>query len=154
MIGKLDKILRLLGGASLALVFLVILTQVAMRYIFQSVPFFMEEVARYLCIWGVFAGVTCSIIHNSHIRVDLLQQFFSRSTGKLLSLFLELVSLCLYTIIAVFGFKLTFFLHVEKSIGMGLPLSVPVAAIPIFFTLASIIALVRIWRICMRWRKP
>ena len=154
MIGKLDKILRLLGGASLALVFLVILTQVAMRYIFQSVPFFMEEVARYLCIWGVFAGVTCSIIHNSHIRVDLLQQFFSRSTGKLLSLFLELVSLCLYAIIAVFGFKLTFFLHAEKSIGMGLPLSVPVAAIPIFFTLASIIALVRIWRICMRWRKP
>ena len=143
MINKLDKTLRIVAGASLALVFLVILAQVAMRYLFQSVPFFMEEAARYLCIWGVFSGVTSAIIHGTHIRVGVVQQYVSRMTGKWPGLFLELVSLCLYALVAVYGFKLMLFLHVEKSIAMGIPLSVPVAAIPVFFTFASIISLAR-----------
>ena len=146
MIDKLDKTLRIVAGASLALVFLVILAQVAMRYLFQSVPFFMEEAARYLCIWGVFSGVTSAIIHGTHIRVGVVQQYFFRMTGKSPGLFLEFVSLCLYGILAVYGFKLTLFLQVEKSIAMGIPLSIPVAAIPLFFTVASIISLARIYK--------
>ena len=146
MIDKLDRTLRIVAGASLVLVFLVILTQVAMRYLFQSVPFFMEEAARYLCIWGVFSGVTSAIIHGTHIRVGIVQQFFSRKTGISLVPFLEFVSLCLYALVALHGFKLMLFLHVEKSIAMGIPLSVPVAAIPVFFTFASIISLARIYK--------
>ena len=146
MIDGLDKTLRFIAGASLALVFLVILAQVAMRYLFQSVPFFMEEAARYLCTWGVFSGLTSAIIHGTHIRVGVVQQYFSRRTGSRPGLFLEFVSLCLYALVAVYGFKLVLFLHVEKSIAMGIPLSVPVAAIPVFFTFASFISIARISR--------
>ena len=142
--GRLDQALRVIAGASLALVFLAILLQVAMRYLLQSTPFFLEEAARYFCIWGVFSGVGCGIIHRTHIRVGALQQFFPRLAGKSLALLLECLCLCLYALVAVYGYKLMLFLHVEKSIAMGLPLSVPVAAIPVFFTVAAIISMARI----------
>lgn len=144
MIGRLDQALRVVAGASLALVFLVIIVQVAMRYLLQSVPFFMEEAARYLCTWGVFSGVASAIVHGTHIRVGVLQHFFDRLTGNSFGLFLELISFCLYALVAVYGFKLALFLHLEKSIAMGIPLSVPVAAIPVFFTVASVVSIVRI----------
>ena len=142
MIGKLDKALQFIAGASLALVFLVILSQVAMRYLLQSVPFFMEEAARYLCIWGVFAGVASAVYHGAHIRVTVLQDRLGRA-GKPVGLLLEFVCFCLYVLVAVSGFKLALFLHLEKSIAMGIPLSVPVAALPVFFTAAAILAIAR-----------
>lgn len=144
VIGRLDRALRITAGASLALVFLVIVVQVAMRYLLQSVPFFMEEAARYLCTWGVFSGVASAVVHGAHIRVGVLQHFFDRLTGNSFGLFLELTSFCLYALVAVYGFKLALFLHLEKSIAMGIPLSVPVAAIPVFFTVASVVSIVRI----------
>ena len=143
MIDKLDKTLRMIAGASLALVFLVIIIQVAMRYLLQSVPFFMEEVARYLCIWGVFAGVVAAVIHGTHIRVTVLQDRLGKA-AKPLGLLLECVCLCLYVLVTVYGFKLMLFLHAEKSIAMGVPLSVPVAAIPVFFTIASLVSGARV----------
>lgn len=149
MINKLDKALHLISATCLALVFIIILLQVVMRYVFQFVPFFIEESARYLCIWGVLAGMTASILHRTHIRVDLLQQMLHGKINKSLSLFLELVSLCLYLTFAVLGYKLTLFLHIEKSIGLGLPLSIPAAAIPFFFTLAVVASLVNI---CQLWK--
>ena len=154
MIGRLDQALRVVAGASLALVFLVIIVQVAMRYLLQSVPFFMEEAARYLCTWGVFSGVASAIVHGTHIRAGVLQHFFDRLTGNSFGLFLELICFCLYALVAVYGFKLALFLHLEKSIAMGIPLSVPVAAIPVFFTVASIVSLIRILTRFNRRLKP
>ena len=144
LVGKLDRALRVVAGTGLALVFLVILLQVVMRYVLQSVPFFMEEAARYLCAWGVFSGAASAIVHGAHIRVGVLQHFFDHLTGNRFGLFLESTCFCLYALVAVYGFKLALFLHLEKSIALGIPLSIPVAAIPVFFTAACIISVARI----------
>ncbi len=144
MIEMLDRTLRLLAGASLALVFLIIIIQVAMRYVFQTVPFFMEEAARYLCIWGVFSGMASAIVHSAHIRVGVLRDIFNRLTGNSFGLFLESICFFLYALVAGYGFKLMQFLHIEKSIALGIPLSIPVSAIPVFFTAAAIISIARI----------
>lgn len=142
VIEKLDRALRIIAGASLALVFLVILLQVAMRYLLQSVPFFMEEAARHVCAWGVFAGVASAIFHGTHIRVSILQDRL-RKAGKPIGLVLEAACLCLYVLVAVSGLQLALFLHAEKSIAMGIPLSVPVAAIPVFFSAAAVLCVAR-----------
>ena len=92
VIEKLDRALRVIAGASLALVFLVIILQVAMRYLLQSVPFFMEEAARYLCAWGIFAGVASAIFHGTHIRVAVLQNRL-RKAGRPIRLLLEFTCL-------------------------------------------------------------
>ena len=142
-LARLDQALRIIAGASLALVFLLIIVQVLMRYLLHTVPFFMEEAARYLCIWGVFSGVASGIYQGTHIRVTILQRLFCKA-GKSLALLLEGSCAGLYALLAVSGYKLALFLHLERSIAMGIPLSVPAAALPVFFTAACIIAMVRV----------
>ena len=143
-IERLDRALRVIAGAGLALVFLVIILQVAMRYLLQSVPFFMEEAARYLCTWGVFAGVASAIFHGAHIRVAVLQDRL-RKAGRPIGLLLEFACLCLYALVAVSGLQTG---AVPARLRRVSPWAsrclIPVAAIPVFFTAAAILSVARI----------
>jgi C4-dicarboxylate transporter DctQ subunit len=143
------SIFQFISGACMVLIFSVMLAQVIMRYVFGSVPFFVEEVSRYLLIWGVLAGIAVSIWNGSHLRVDLLLQIAPRIMRTPLQFFLAMTTLAVYLIFAVYGFKLVLFLHAERSISMGLPLSVPSAAIPLFFGAAAVHAAVQLFR-CLR----
>lgn len=54
----LDKICRSAAVGFLSLMLLLVLFQVLARYIFQSVPVWTEEAARYCMIWGGLFGAT------------------------------------------------------------------------------------------------
>jgi TRAP-type transport system small permease protein len=54
----LDKICRTASIGFLSLMLLLVLFQVLARYIFQSVPVWTEEAARYCMIWGGLFGAT------------------------------------------------------------------------------------------------
>ena len=55
---RLDKICRTASIGFLSLMLLLVLFQVLARYIFQSVPVWTEEAARYCMIWGGLFGAT------------------------------------------------------------------------------------------------
>ena len=57
---KLDKICRTASVGFLSLMLLLVLFQVLARYIFQSVPVWTEEAARYCMIWGGLFGATAA----------------------------------------------------------------------------------------------
>ncbi len=57
---RLDKICRMASIGFLSLMLLFVLFQVLARYIFQSVPVWTEEAARYCMIWGGLFGATVS----------------------------------------------------------------------------------------------
>ena len=54
----LDRICRKVSIAFLSLMLLLVLFQVLARYIFQAVPVWTEEAARYCMIWGGLFGAT------------------------------------------------------------------------------------------------
>ena len=54
----IDKICRTASIGFLSLMLLLVLFQVLARYIFQSVPVWTEEAARYCMIWGGLFGAT------------------------------------------------------------------------------------------------
>ena len=54
----LDKFCRTASIGFLSLMLLLVLFQVLARYIFQSVPVWTEEAARYCMIWGGLFGAT------------------------------------------------------------------------------------------------
>jgi TRAP-type C4-dicarboxylate transport system permease small subunit len=54
----LDKICRTASIGFLSLMLLLVLFQVLARYVFQSVPVWTEEAARYCMIWGGLFGAT------------------------------------------------------------------------------------------------
>jgi len=55
---RLDKVCRTVSIGFLSLMLLLVLFQVLARYIFQSVPVWTEEAARYCMIWGGLFGAT------------------------------------------------------------------------------------------------
>ena len=55
---RIDKICRAASIGFLSLMLLLVLFQVLARYIFQSVPVWTEEAARYCMIWGGLLGAT------------------------------------------------------------------------------------------------
>jgi len=54
----LDKFCRVAAVGFLSLMLLLVLFQVLARYIFQAVPVWTEEAARYCMIWGGLFGAT------------------------------------------------------------------------------------------------
>ncbi len=56
----LDKICRASSIGFLGLMLLLVLFQVLARYIFQTVPVWTEEAARYCMVWGGLLGATIS----------------------------------------------------------------------------------------------
>jgi TRAP-type C4-dicarboxylate transport system permease small subunit len=54
----LDRFCRIAAGGFLTVMLLLILFQVVARYIFQSVPVWTEEMARWCMVWGGLLGAT------------------------------------------------------------------------------------------------
>ena len=65
----LDKICRTASIGFLSLMLLLVLFQVLARYIFQSVPVWTEEAARYCMIWGGLFGATVAFRSDKDPRL-------------------------------------------------------------------------------------
>lgn len=65
----LDKICRKVSIAFLSLMLLLVLFQVLARYIFQTVPVWTEEAARYCMIWGGLFGATVAFYGDRDPRL-------------------------------------------------------------------------------------
>jgi TRAP-type C4-dicarboxylate transport system permease small subunit len=65
----IDKICRSAAVGFLSLMLLLVLFQVLARYIFQSVPVWTEEAARYCMIWGGLFGATVAFHGDTDPRL-------------------------------------------------------------------------------------
>lgn len=67
-IGSLEAIMVI----CISIMFLLVLINVLMRFIFNSGIDIAEELPRFLFVWMIFIGAVVAIKDQSHIRVDLL----------------------------------------------------------------------------------
>jgi TRAP-type C4-dicarboxylate transport system permease small subunit len=65
----LDRFCRLTAVGFLAVMLILVLLQVVARYIFQSVPVWTEEAARYCMVWGGLLGATVAFRADSEPRL-------------------------------------------------------------------------------------
>lgn len=66
-IGSLEAIMVI----CISIMFLLVLINVLMRFIFNSEIDIAEELPRFLFVWMIFIGAVVAIKDQSHIRVDL-----------------------------------------------------------------------------------
>lgn len=69
------RILTAVACLMLAATVTLTLLQVGLRTFFNNPQSWAEEVGRYLFVWITFLGAAVGYAHNSHIRVDLIDQF-------------------------------------------------------------------------------
>ena len=89
------KILRNLDVAVsavfLSVTVLVVITNVILRYVFQSGLFWVEEVATVSFIWSVFVGAAAAYRLKAHIGIDLVTRLFSERVREIVSIVISLM---------------------------------------------------------------
>ena len=127
----------LLTGA----MFLLIFTQVLLRYVFLKPLSWSEEAARYLMIWIICMAASEAYATGAHVGVSFLKNCLSPGKKKWLNVFIHGAVSILMAVIAYFGFSLSLSLNDQNSSALDLPMSWPYLAVPVGALLILIQAL-------------
>jgi TRAP-type transport system small permease protein len=144
----LERVVGLIASAALAIVTVIILTQVFYRYLLGSSFSWAEELARYLIVWISFVLLGLAFNKNELLSLDLVVSFFPRNIRKLLDSISHCLILFFLIYIIKYGSILANFEMGQKSAAMSIPMGYIYAAIPvgsIIMALFVLRSLFRIW---------
>lgn len=131
MMGRLVRIVEMALAAILAAMALLVIYQVAARYLFNRPPGWTEELARFLQVWLVMLGAPICLRRGMHLAVDYLGARLAPATRRgvqcLVFLFVAVFSLTL----TVYGFRLLDVAAMQRSPALGISMVWPYLAVPI-----------------------
>ena len=135
---------------SLAIMVIIIFTNVVMRYVFNHSLSWSEEMARYLFVWFSWLGVSAGLKDDSHLRVELLKTALLKrklfKSNEMLTILVSLIWLATTAIVAYYGFVVV---ASQASLGvvtpaMRLPVWLGYLSIPICSSIVGIRLIVNI----------
>lgn len=106
---------------------------VIMRYVFNEPKAWVEEIARYSIIWGVFLGFGLALRHNQHIQVDILYDRLKPKMKQILDIVATLISIAFCGIYTYYGYILVEnrFHSGMVSLDVGIPMWIVYLILPI-----------------------
>jgi TRAP-type C4-dicarboxylate transport system permease small subunit len=139
LIKKIGKIYNTIEDnvmvVALAIMVVVIFTNVVMRYIFNNSLSWSEEFARYLFVWFSWIGVSAGVKDNEHLRVEFLSMALVKhgfiKADEAVKIVVALVWLATSWIVAYYGVEV-----ITAQIEMHV--LTPAMRIPVWFAYLSI----------------
>jgi TRAP-type C4-dicarboxylate transport system permease small subunit len=131
----------------MAVMSVVVLAQVFLRYVVQASLSWSEELARYLMVWIGLFGASLALQEGRHIEVTLLLDRMPRALRKILMGIALLAVLGFLGLVFYQGVVLTRNIWLQRSPAMSLPMVIPYAAIPlgsVFMMIQVLLALCRL----------
>ncbi len=124
----------------LALISLIIMFQVIMRYIFKAAQPWPEELARYCLVCSTMLSMGYCIRHNAMLRVDMLVKLLPKPLMRLMDIIIQLLSLALYSYLFYHSFFVVMMAKnsMQLSPAMQLPMYILYAFATVGFGLAVI----------------
>lgn len=135
---------RLTLGVSallIAWVTLFILYGVGSRYFLGASPIWFDELARYTIIAAAMIGVGAVWVNGGHMRVSFIETKISAPARKLVVFYQWLLTLTLAGMMAWFSYDYMGGVGFFKTPGLQISRSVPVAVMPIGFSLLFLMVL-------------
>ncbi len=131
---SIRKIFSVLGGISLAGVFIIVFVQVIQRYVFQLSMPWASDVIQILFTYSVFLGMAIGIFNKSHLNVDVLVEGFSIKMKRWFGVLTNVVVILFLS--SVFFYSIRFVMdNMDQNMTyVQVPMSLTYAAIP--FTVA------------------
>lgn len=114
----------ILSGFFLCITVLVVIVNVALRYLFHGGIFWAEEVATTSFIWSVFVGSAAAYRHKMHIGIDLVSKFGPARWRSFIAVLIDLMMLVINGYIVYLSI---FFMNANKL------KRTPVLDIPAFY---------------------
>jgi TRAP-type C4-dicarboxylate transport system permease small subunit len=129
--------------ATLAVVFVILAANVALRYVAGTSLASASELPELLFPWMIMAGVVLAAQHGSHIAVVILTQKLGASRRWVLAVG-SLVVAALYAALAVTAWPLMEIAADERSPILQVPGSVSVGCLVLGFALLSLVTLCKL----------
>lgn len=130
---KLDKCEEWFVVYTLALMTILILLQVIMRYVFSNSLSWSEELARYMFLWLSWIGASYAVREHSHLRVEMFANLF-KDKKRIVFEILVYIGWAIFTVFLAYqGFRATAFLFDsgQLSSAMEMPMYIPYASVPV-----------------------
>lgn len=130
MTKMIARILTFLCVATIALLVLIVFTQVVSRMFNYSLPG-TEELSRLMIVWLTFLGTSLAIHEKLHLAVTFFVKKVRVNIQKWIYFFVHILTILFFGILLVYGFKLTASSMGNLSPTLQLPMSAFYAAIPV-----------------------
>lgn len=143
-LGWLDSnIEKLIASLLLAAIVSLIFINVTLRYIFNSSLSWGEEATLWVFVWFVWVAISLAFKDWSHVRITLLEGFFSKKNNLIINMISSLIVLFFLVFLSMECIKLMQlpFVASQQSVVLGLP-------IPLLYASAPFGGLLSAYRVC------
>ena len=121
-IQKVDKCLSMIENAviilGLSAMFLILLAQVIMRYVFSRPLTWSEEAARFIFVYVSFIGISYAYRQKGHIRMEVVVNLFPQAVRRGLEVLINLGTIALFCYMIPFSFR---FIGIQAPPGSPMP---------------------------------
>ena len=123
-------LLKWISLISIVLLTVVVAIQVITRQLSISLPW-TEELARFAMIWLTFAGATLALDQDRHLSVQYFLTLAKKPVQKGIRGISQGVIILFYSVITIYGFKLTKLSFATKSSTLQWPMGIVYIVLPI-----------------------
>ena len=135
-----EKIEKALLCISVAVMLVVMIYQVILRYVFAHATAWSEELARYLFIFQVMLASAIGIRRNSHLQIDALIHLLKPRWRMLSTVISTLIGVVFLCFLLVYSIDLVKTGANNLSVGLGVPnLCLPIGTVLMILTSVEVI---------------
>lgn len=150
-IQKVDKCLSMIENAviilGLSAMFLILLAQVIMRYVFSRPLTWSEEAARFIFVYVSFIGISYAYHQKGHIRMEVVVNLFPQAVRRGLEVLINLGTIALFCYMIPFSFRFIGIQAGVKATATHIPMSIVYTALPLGMALSCVRLLISSLRI-------
>lgn len=136
----------IVSGFFLCITVLVVIVNVAMRYLLNSGLFWAEEVATTCFIWSVFIGAAAAYKHKMHIGIELITRFGPVTLQRTLTVLIDSMMVTINGYIVYLSYLFIQSNTLKRTPVLDIPAIYVNSALSIGFTLITLHALRFLYR--------
>lgn len=144
LVRTLLRPLYVIAGIALALMVVIILAQVILRYVFSDSLIWGEEMARFMMIAAALIGAVIAHAHGSHIRFELLEHLLPRAAHRAMMIMSEMITLAIALGLLYAGYELSEFNADQESLTTGISMLYIYSLIPVAMALFTCVSIDRL----------
>jgi len=124
----------------MAVMTVLIVVQIFMRYVVQESLTWSEELARYVFVWATYLGVAYGVKKNAHICVEAATMYLPARVKAVVYLVAQFIFLLFAALVVKEGFVLSMkiFKFGQSSAALGMPMGIIYLAPTVGFALVFI----------------
>ncbi len=121
----------------------VVVMQVFYRYVLELPLVWSDEAARHLLVWLSFVGGGVAIARNLHPRIELVDSIQSDKVRRAIAIFISSIAVAFLVLLFFISLEVAIIYNGYRSLGLGLPQSIPRLALPVGACLMAVNILAR-----------